>query len=155
MFRDGDDYRAIVPAELRVEVGRGDGDVSGQLILGGQRLALRRCKPPSLHARCARRLRRVVREPGGREPTHDLRRAVQTLIVEYGLGCDKGLAFAMEPIAPDVFLVRLTAPGIAYRHVFRFDRDAAGRVTSAVVTMERLKGLRLWRVSPAREPTVG
>ena len=77
------------------------------------------------------------------------------LIVEYGLGCDKGLAFAMEPIAPDVFLVRPTAPGITYRHVFRFDRDAAGRVTSAVVTMERLKRLGLTRVSPACAPTVG
>jgi hypothetical protein len=56
------------------------------------------------------------------------------------------MRFAMEPIAPDIFLVRPTAPGIAYRHVFRFERDADGTVASAVVTMERLKGLRLRRV---------
>ena len=69
-----------------------------------------------------------------------------TLSIEYGLGGARGLRFTMEPIAPDIFLVRPTAPGVAYRHVFRFERDAAGTVVSAVVTMERLKGVRLWRI---------
>ncbi len=122
------------------------GRLSGQLILGGQRLALTRCNPPvctpdALAAFAGSYESREV------ESRHTISVRGAELIVEYGLGCDKGLAFAMEPIAPDVFLVRPTAPGIAYRHVFRFDRDAAGRVTSAVVTMERLKGLRLWRDS--------
>jgi hypothetical protein len=36
--------------------------------------------------------------------------------------------------------------GIAYRHVFRFERDGAGAVAGAVVTMERLKGVRLDKV---------
>ena len=36
---------------------------------------------------------------------HTVSVAGEALIVEYGLGGDGGLAFAMEPIAPDVFLV--------------------------------------------------
>jgi len=47
-----------------------------------------------------------------------------------------------------VFLVEPTGPGIAYRHVFRFERDGAGTVAAAVVTMERLKGVRLARTAP-------
>jgi hypothetical protein len=53
----------------------------------------------------------------------------------------------MKPIAPDVFLVEPTGPGIAYRHIFRFERDGAGAVVAAVVTMERLKGVRLDRTA--------
>jgi hypothetical protein len=40
-------------------------------------------------------------------------------------------------------------PGIAYRHVFRFEGDGGGAVVGAVVTMERLKGLRLDRIARA------
>ena len=47
-------------------------------------------------------------------------------MMEYGLGADGGRAFPMAAIAPDVFLVEPTAPGIAYRHVFRFERARAG-----------------------------
>ena len=59
---------------------------------------------------------------------------------------DGGPGFAMDPIAEDMFLVRPTAPGIAYRHLFRFERDTAGHVVRAVVTMERLKQVPLLRV---------
>jgi hypothetical protein len=45
--------------------------------------------------------------------------------------------------------VEPTGPGIAYRHVFRFERDGAGAVVAAVVTMERLKGVRLVRTAGA------
>jgi len=59
----------------------------------------------------------------------------------------------MEPLTGDAFLVRPTAPGIAYRHMFRFERDPAGQVASAVVTMERLKNVRLARTADgSREP---
>ncbi len=144
VFRHGDDYRAIVPAELRIEMGPGDTDVSGRLVLGGQTLALTRCDPPhyAADALAAFAGSYESREIASR---HTVSVRTATLIVEYGLGREKGRTFAMEPIAPDVFLVRPSAPGIAYRHVFRFERDAAGMVTSAVVTMERLKSLRLWR----------
>jgi CubicO group peptidase (beta-lactamase class C family) len=147
VLRHGDDYRAIAPAELRIEMGPGGTDVSGRLILGGQTLALTRCDPPryAADALAAFAGSYESREIASRH-TVSVRGAA--LIVEYGLGRDQGRTFAMEPIAPDVFLVRPSAPGIAYRHVFRFERDAVGMVTSAVVTMERLKRLRLWRADP-------
>ena len=66
-------------------------------------------------------------------------------MVDYGLGGDGGRTFVMEPLAADAFLVRPTAPGIAHRHMFRFERNAVGQVVSTVVTMERLKNVRLAR----------
>jgi hypothetical protein len=41
---------------------------------------------------------------------------------------------------------------VAHRHVFRFERDGTGRVGAALVTMERLKGIRLARRSADSEP---
>jgi hypothetical protein len=152
LFRHGDDYRAIVPAELYVEMGDGAGVL--RLILGGQTLALRRFDAPSYMPDALAAFAGVYesREVASR---HTVSVAGEALIVEYGLGCDEGLAFAMEPIAPDVFLVRPTAPGVAYRHVFRFERDAAGAVVAAVVTMERLKRWRLDRVAHDGTPSRG
>ena len=86
-------------------------------------------------------------ESGEIDSRHRVRVHGTGLVVEYGLGGDGGRAFAMKPIAPDVFLVEPTGPGIAYRHVFRFERDGAGAVMGAVVTMERLKGVRLARTA--------
>jgi CubicO group peptidase (beta-lactamase class C family) len=145
VFRDGDDYRATVPAELRAELSPRVGDVTCRMNLGGQRIALRKCSAPSyaVDALGAFTGRYESPEIASR---HSIRVQDGALSVEYGLGVDRVLRFAMEPIAPDIFLVRPTAPGIAYRHVFRFERDADGAVVSAVVTMERLKGVRLWRV---------
>jgi len=149
VFRHGDDYRAIVPAELHVETG---GHL--RLMLGSQTLALRRFVAPS-YTPAALAAFAGVYESGEVASRHTVSVAGETLIVEYGLGRDEGLAFLMEPIAPDVFLVRPTAPGIAYRHVFRFERDAAGTVMAAVVTLERLKGWRLERVGPGATPSRG
>ena len=152
VFRHGDDYRAIVPAALSLDVGGATGDV--RLVLGGQTLALRRFDAPS-YTPSALAAFAGVYESGEVASRHTVSIAGDTLIVEYGLGCDAGLAFAMEPVAPDVFLVRPTAPGIAYRHVFRFERDAAGTVVAAVVTMERLKRWRLARGAPDVTPPRG
>jgi hypothetical protein len=149
VFRHGDDYRAIVPAELSVDVGGATGDV--RLVLGGHMLSLRRFDAPS-YTQAALAAFAGVYESGEVASRHTVSIAGGTLIVEYGLGCDEGLAFTMEPIAPDVFLVRPTGPGIAYRHVFRFERDAAGTVIAAVVTMERLKRWRLERGAPDVTP---
>jgi CubicO group peptidase (beta-lactamase class C family) len=145
VFRDGDDYRATVPAELRIEPGPRPGEVTGRLNLGGQRIALRKSNAPSYAADA---LGAFTGRYEGPEiaSRHSIRVQDGALSVEYGTGVDRVLRFAMEPIAPDIFLVRPTAPGIAYRHVFRFVRDADGAVVSAVVTMERLKGVRLRRV---------
>jgi hypothetical protein len=65
------------------------------------------------------------------------------LRIQYGASAE--LTFAMTPVAPDMVLVRPTAPGIAFRHVFRFERDRSRRVTGLIVTMERLQGVRLER----------
>jgi CubicO group peptidase (beta-lactamase class C family) len=142
VFRDGDDYRATVPAELRLP---GPGDVTCRLDLGGQRIALRKCSAPRYAADALGAFAGRYENPEIAS-RHSIRVQDGALTVEYGPGADRALRFAMEPIAPDIFLVRPTAPGIAYRHVFRFERDADGAVVSAVVTMERLKGVRLWRV---------
>jgi hypothetical protein len=144
-LRDGDDYRATVPVELHVEPGPGPGDVACRMNLGGQRIALRKCRPPRYapDALAAFTGRYESAEIGSR---HVIRVQDDALTVEYGPGADRALRFVMEPLAPDIFLVRPTAPGIAYRHVFRFERGDDGAVTGAVVTMERLKGVRLRRV---------
>ena len=145
VFRDGDDYRATVPAELSIELGSGQREITCRMNLGGQRMTLRRCSAPSYapDALGAFTGRYESTEIGSQ---HSVRVQDGTLSIEYGLGADRGLRFPMEPIAPDIFLVRPTAPGVAYRHVFRFERDSEGIVVSAIVTMERLKGLRLSRV---------
>jgi hypothetical protein len=143
-FCDRDDYRATMPARLRFD--RGPGDVSCRLELGGQKMALVKQAPPILS-------RADLTEYAGRYESeematcHRVRLDGDALVAEYGPEVDGELTFAMEPIAPDVFLVRARAPGVSHRHVFRFERDGARRVTAVVVTMERLKNARLSRVS--------
>ena len=146
VFRDADDYRATVPAELRIELARDGGGVTCRLRLGGQDVVLRRYEPPwytpealAAFAGCYE-----SREIDSR---HRVRVRGAQLVVEYGLGGDGSRVFTMKPIAPDVFLVEPTGPGVAYRHVFRFERDGAGAMVGAVVTMERLKGVRLDRTA--------
>jgi hypothetical protein len=145
VFRDGDDYRATVPAALRMELGPRPEDVTCRMNLGGQRIALRKCGAPRYAADALGAFtgRYESSEIGSR---HSIRIRDGALTVEYGPGAGRTLRFVMEPIAPDIFLVRPTAPGIAYRHVFRFERGDGGAVVGAVVTLERLKGVRLRRV---------
>ena len=146
VFRDADDYRATVPAELRIEFAHDGGGVTCRLRLGGQDMVLRRHEPPWYTPEALAAFAGCY-ESGEIDSRHRVRVHGAGLIVEYGLGGDGGRAFAMKPIAPDVFLVEPTGPGIAYRHVFRFERDGAGAVVGAVVTMERLKGVRLDRTA--------
>ncbi len=144
VFRDGDDYRATVPVELRVHFDRDA--VVCRLILGGQAMTLRQCALPGLSPESLTAFAGTYEnsDVGSR---HTVRVEGRGLVIDYGLGVDGGRTFVMEPIATDAFLVRPTAPGIAYRHVFRFERNATGRVVSAVVTMERLKNVRLLRTN--------
>jgi len=139
VFRDADDYRATLPVELAL-AGRGP----VQMNLGGQPVALARCvrRPPDAEA--------LTGLPGGYESAaldsrHRVRREGGGLVVDYGLGGGSGRTFAMEAIGADAFLVRPAAPGIAYRHLWSFERDRQGRVVAAVVSMERLKRVRLPR----------
>ena len=145
VFRDADDYRATVPAELRIEFAP-EGGVTCRLRLGGQDMVLRRHETPWYTPEALAAFAGCY-ENGEIDSRHRVRVHGSGLVVEYGLGGDGGRAFAMKPIAPDVFLVEPTGPGIAYRHVFCFERDGAGVVVGAVVTMERLKGVRLDRTA--------
>jgi len=144
VFRDGDDYRATAPVELRIDFARDD--VVCRLDIGGQAMTLRKCARP---VQAAEALAAFVGRYENREiaSRHDIRLDGHDLVIDYGLGGDGELTFVMEPIADDTFLVRPTAPGIAYRHLFRFERDATRRVASVVVTMERLKNVRLFRAA--------
>jgi len=145
-FRDGDDYRATVPAKLRFAFGSSPDDITCQLNLGGQRMALRKCSAPSY-------TRRELSAFTGRYQNqemasqHMIRVQDGQLSIEYAPGHANALRFVMTPIAPDIFLVRPTAPGVAHRHVFQFERNSEGIVVSVVVTMERLKGVRLLRAT--------
>jgi CubicO group peptidase (beta-lactamase class C family) len=148
VFRDGDDYRATVPAELRFDFAE---ETSCFLWLGGLRCTLRKDAPPrydsaALQQFCGRF------ESAEIASRHEISAGPAGLTVQYGIGFDRGLSFALQPIAPDVFLARPSAPGVAHRHVFRFERDATGHVVAALVTMERLKGIRLPRCSRAPDP---
>jgi len=115
--------------------------------LGGQRVTLRKSSPPVYGPE-------ALRGFGGRYENAEIasRHAIRVdggaLQIAYGPGGSRDRVFPMEPIAPDVFLVRPTAPGIAYRHLFHFHRDRTGDVAGAAVTMERLKGVRLRRYQP-------
>jgi len=146
LFRDDDDYRSTVPTELSFDFGNGSGMVSCRLWLGGLRCAMRKYMTPrhdaaALDEFCGRFENEEV------DSRHDITQGPTGLLVQYGLGFDRDLSFALQPIAPDLFLARPSAPGVAHRHVFRFERDGTGRVVAALVTMERLKGLRLVRRS--------
>jgi len=145
-FRDGDDYRATAPAELRFQFGNREDDVTARLTLGGLRAQLRKQwrPPPSTDA---------LREFAGRYESGEMgsRHTVEVrdgaLAITYGdRGGGRRGPFPLAPVAPDVFLAEPAAPGIAYRHVFRFERDRTGVVSCARVTMERLKGVPLHRV---------
>jgi hypothetical protein len=149
-FLDGDDYRATVPVELRFEPG--PHGLVGRLDLGGQVLTLRRCEAPRYRSLDEFAGIYESREMATR---HRIRVKDGGLLIDYGLGRDAGLRFPMEPIARDVFLVRPSAPGVAYRHLFRFERDTAGQVVGVFVTMERLKNARLVRVHEAAKGDAG
>jgi len=150
VFRDGDDYRSSVPAELSFEIGGGTEIVGCQLWLGGLRCAMQKHAVPRYDvAALAEFCGRFESEEIGSR--HDITSGTGGLTVQYGLGFDRGLAFALRPIAPDLFLARPNGPGVAHRHVFRFERDGSGRVVAALVTMERLKGIRLPRRSAGQD----
>lgn len=147
-FRDGEDYRATIPAELRLRLDGIGAAVEADLQLGGQRIALRKTAPPAPPREALRELvGRYEDGLGARAPV--IRLEGSGLVADYG---GPGRVFAMEPIAPDLFLARPAAPGIAYRHVFRFERDPSGAATAVTVTMERLKGLRLPRAGVSYQP---
>jgi CubicO group peptidase (beta-lactamase class C family) len=144
-FRDSDDYVATVPVALRPEW---DGPGAPEIChvdLGGQACRFVRAEAPTLTADDLAQYTGIYRnaEIGSR---HRIRAAPEGgLTIEYGPPFERVMRFPLQPIHQDIFLARPTAPGVSHRHIFRFQRDKSGRVTSAIVTMERLKGVRLAR----------
>jgi CubicO group peptidase (beta-lactamase class C family) len=133
IYRDADDYRATMPAELGFT-----GQGTCRFSLGGLQSNMRRHTPSQIDP--GRYIGRYENTEIG--SLHHVTSIDGRLFIHYGLGFEGGRRFPMFPVAPDIFLVQPAAPGIAYRHVFRFERDAF------VVTMERLKGVRLSKSSP-------
>jgi CubicO group peptidase (beta-lactamase class C family) len=141
-YADADDYRAHFPMRLRPDSRASDRlDVS----LAGRTCRFDRCVDPRYtlddlavfagiyeHER-ARIIHRVHLDEAG-------------LRVTYGGWFDRSRTFPMRAIHRDTFLVEATGPGVAHRHLFRFERGSSGEVRSVVLTMERLKGLRMERV---------
>ena len=148
VYHHGDDYRADVPAELAFTFGATPAEISCRVDRGGQVSQMVRQVQP---AGSARDLDAFVGTYESEEiaSRHLVTHGKDGLVITYGLGFDRGRTFPMEPVAPDVFLVRPTAPGVAHRHVFRFLRSPTGAVTAAIVTMERLKGVVLRRTGAA------
>jgi len=143
-WRDGDDYQAVIPATLAFRA-EGDGMVAtGDL--GGAATRLVRVVPPALDAAA-----RAAYAGRYANDDLDIRHTVADtpggLTIAYGHRFDRARVFPLEPVAPDVFLARATAPGIAFRHLVRFRRDGVGPVVGTSVTMGRVKGIRLRRVA--------
>lgn len=147
-FRHGDDYRADTPAEIAFSFGPKPEDVSCRIDCGGRvSRMVRQTTPVPAPADLAAFV--GVYESDEIASRHRVTLGETGLAVTYGLGFDRGRTFPMAPVAPDVFLVRPTAPGVAHRHVFRFERAAGGTVTAAIITMDRLKGVVLPRTGDA------
>lgn len=146
VFRHGDDYRADAPAELVFAFGSAPDDVSCRIDCGGRVSRMVRQRPP-VYASADLAAIAGVYESEEIASRHRVTLGGGGLVITYGQGFDRGRTFPMEPIASGIFLVRPTAPGVAHRHVFRFERSSTGAVTAAVVTMDRLKGVVLPRVA--------
>ncbi|MBI1774387.1 MAG: serine hydrolase [Proteobacteria bacterium] len=146
VFRDGEDYRATLPAELSFEFAAGPETTICRANLGGRRSRLIKQPPRTLDGQALRAFagRYESEEIASR---HEVSLGADGLVIQYGIGFETGRSFAMTSIAPDIFLVQPTAPGIAYRHVFGFERNAGGRIIAATVTMDRLRGVRLERIA--------
>lgn len=144
VFRHGDDYRCDTPADAVFSVV--DGTVTCRLHRGGHVNEMKKQAP------VAYTIAQLAVYVGDYECAANAHRHVVALAgdrlsIRYGDGFDGGMVFDMRPIAPDTFLVRPAAPGVAHKHVFRFERNDAGAVVGMLVTLDRLKGVRLSRVA--------
>jgi CubicO group peptidase (beta-lactamase class C family) len=144
VFRHDEDYRCDVPTEARFAF---DGEtVTCRLDRGGHVSEMVKQAPL---AYAPAELATFAGTYDGEDiaSRHVVALAGDGLAIRYGAGFDRGRVFAMQAVAPDIFLVRPTAPGVAHKHVFRFLRNRAGAVDGALVTLDRLKGVVLKRVA--------
>jgi hypothetical protein len=145
VFQDGEDFRGTRRARLGFAFD-GEAPPVCRLDLSGRLGRLVKETPPR-YGRSELAGFGGIYESDELGSRHRVSIGADGLAIEYGLGLDQGRVFPMTAIAPDLFLVEPRAPGIAYRHVFRFERDARGRVAGARVTMDRLSGVSLERRS--------
>jgi len=144
IFQHDEDYRCDTPAEA---VFAFDGEaVSCRLYRGGH-VCLMVKQPPIACSPEQLALFAGVYEGETIASRHTVALADDGLAIRYGLGFDRGQVFSMEPVAPDVFLVRPTAPGVAHKHIFRFVRNETGGIAGMQATLDRLKGVMLRRVA--------
>jgi CubicO group peptidase (beta-lactamase class C family) len=141
-YVDADDYNnAHVPMRLRPDSRAADRlDVS----LAGRACSFERCVDPR-QTRDELAAFAGVYEHERAQVVHRVHLGESGLRVTYGGWFDRSRTFPMRAIHRDTFLVEATGPGVAHRHLFRFERGPSGEVRSAVLTLERLKGLRLER----------
>ncbi|WP_089719265.1 DUF3471 domain-containing protein [Candidatus Entotheonella palauensis] len=142
VYASGDDYQAEQPARLTFTFGVSHQEIACEAVIGGFAGRFTKIFAPVLD-------RVTLQEYVGRYE-HTQVGSIHTITLEadgqlhiqYGPVFDGARKFPMEPLDRDHFLVRPTAPGIAYQHLFSFTRDEQDHVVAIAVSMERLK--RFW-----------
>lgn len=148
VYVDADDYRAHVPMWLRPDTRDPDRlDVN----LAGRAYSFHRCVDPRYTQGELASFAGVYEHLRARI-VHRVRLDETGLRVTYGGWFDRARTFPMRPIYADTFLVEATSPGVVHRHLFRFERAPSGEVRSVVLTLERLKGLRMARSGGSEQP---
>jgi D-aminopeptidase len=138
-FACGDDYRSTFPLSLHPS------DEGLKADLAGLPCHFEKASAPRLDT-AALRAYAGVYENEETGITHRVTVSSERgLLVTYGPPYERAKTFAMEALAADFFLVRPKAPGVSHRHAVRFERSVDGSVVAAILTLERLKGLRLIR----------
>ncbi len=141
-FASGDDYQAEQPTTLTFAFGASHEEVTCDALIGGFEGHFAKVLPPTLDSTMLQAyVGRYENAEVGSLHTITLE-ADHQLYIQYGPVFDDARKFPMAPVGCDHFLVRPTAPGIAYQHLFGFARDAQGRIVAVAVSMERLK--RFW-----------
>jgi CubicO group peptidase (beta-lactamase class C family) len=134
----------LMPARLRLEPAADGGRPTAHLWYAGQTGAfapLETVASPDLadlvgtYANAELRSEVVISNRGGQMHVH------------YGPAFHGASGAPAIAVAPDVFWVRVTTPGLRYEHAVRFRRDG-GRVTAVVISSDRVKDVPFNRVSP-------
>ncbi|PON14910.1 hypothetical protein C2W62_26625 [Candidatus Entotheonella serta] len=141
-FASGDDYQVEQPATLTFATDNSCENVTCKAVIGGFTGHFVKVVAPALDQTALQAyVGRYENAQLGSVHTITLETDDQ-LYIQYGAGFDGARKFPMQPVGRDDFLVRPTAPGIAYQHLFRFSRDAQDSIIGVAVSMERLK--RFW-----------
>ncbi len=151
-FVSGDDYQAEQPARLTFAVDARGEAITCDAVIGGLTGHFVKVVAPVLDQIALQAYAgRYENAQLGSLHTIELTPDGQ-LYIQYGSVFDGARKFPMVPVGRDHFLVRPTAPGIAYQHLFSFVRDAQDIIVAVAVSMERLK--RFWLTRQPEETPV-